>query len=48
MINVIKHFVEHDVMILLSSNYNVDQVKKYEDKNKKPHYAQRHIGIGVV
>ena len=33
-----QHFVEHDVMILLSSNYNVDQVKKYEDKNKKPHY----------
>tara|TARA_A100001515_G_scaffold141213_1_gene137923 strand:+ start:102 stop:1010 length:909 start_codon:yes stop_codon:yes gene_type:complete len=41
MINVMQHFVEHDVMILLSSNYNVDQVKKYEDKNKKPHYGPK-------
>jgi MoaA/NifB/PqqE/SkfB family radical SAM enzyme len=39
MLDIMKHFQDDDVNIILSSNYNVDQVKKKEDKNKKEHYG---------
>jgi radical SAM protein with 4Fe4S-binding SPASM domain len=39
MIEVMQHFQEANVNIILSSNYNVEQVKKKEDKNKKEHYG---------
>ncbi len=39
MIEVMQHFQPDNVNIILSSNYNVEQVKKREDKNKKEHYG---------
>ena len=39
MIEVMQHFQSDNVNIILSSNYNVEQVKKREDKNKKEHYG---------
>jgi len=39
MLDVMSHFQDANVNIILSSNYNVDQVKKKKDKNKKEHYG---------
>jgi len=39
MLDVMSHFQDDNVNIILSSNYNVEQVKKKEDKNKKEHYG---------
>jgi len=39
MLKVMNPFQNENVHIVLSSNYNVEQVKKKEDKNKKEHYA---------
>lgn len=39
MVEVMQYFQEANVNIILSSNYNVEQVKKKEDKNKKEHYG---------
>ena len=39
MFEIMMEFQEEDVKIILSSNYNVKQVKKKEDKNKEIHWA---------